>query len=399
MNHRIGYLSGAPRVSTSEAAYAGGPRAHVLGVIQAFERMGWRVERFIVGDRLAPTAGRTAQEWARRGSFVTRAIGDIGKLAIGAVSARRALQELDRKVDWVYERFAAFQSLGLPFQRRGVPWILETQGPMFYEARTERRVSALSGLARQVELAAYNRCDVLVCVSDAVRDILAEHGVDPARMIVVPNGVDTEFFDPAKHAPMRLSSAFTIGFVGTLDNWQSLDVLLEAIAEIVRTDGADISVTVVGTGLMQESWIDQARRLGLETRVRFLGQRPRHEIPALIRGFDVGFSGQRRMSIGSMYHSPLKLLEYLSMGVPVIASDFADAKRVVTHGENGFLFSHERVGTLTMAIRAAIAARSRLPVMGQLARAEILRAHSWDARVSYMKDRINDLLPSAKRCH
>ena len=145
--------------------------------------------------------------------------------------------------------------------------------------------------------------------------------------------------------------------------------------------------------------MDHARRLGLESRVKFLGQRPRHEIPALIRGFDVGFSGQRRMSIGSMYHSPLKLLEYLSMGVPVIASDFADAKRVVTHDENGFLFSHERVGTLAMAIRAAIEARSGLPVMGQRARAEILRAHSWDARVSYMKDRINDLLPSAKRCH
>nr|MDP9479668.1 hypothetical protein [Actinomycetota bacterium] len=49
---RLGYLSAAPRVSTRPDAEAGGPRSHVLGVIRAFESLGWSVNRFIVGDRM-----------------------------------------------------------------------------------------------------------------------------------------------------------------------------------------------------------------------------------------------------------------------------------------------------------------------------------------------------------
>ncbi len=397
MVHRIGYLSGAPRVSTSDRADASGPRSHVLGVIQAFERLGWQVERFIAGDRLDQNVGRAGREFVNGRSVVARAAGDLGKIALGKISARRAQHELDGKIDWVYERFAAFQSLGAPFQKRGIPWILETQGPMFYEAKNERRVTALAGLAQHLELAAYRSCDVLVCVSDALKEILVGYGVDEQRMIVVPNGVDTGFFDPAKHPPVRHAERFTVGFVGGLDDWQALDALMDSVAEVRRQDGIDIGITIVGTGLMHEPWMEHARRLGLESCVQFLGQRPRPEIPGLIRGFDVGFSGQKLMKIGHMYHSPLKLLEYLAMAVPVIVSEFADAKRVVTDGENGFVFAHERPGALTAAIRTAFAARERLPAMGQRARQAIERSHSWDARVQYMTGRINELLPQEKR--
>ena len=49
---RLAYLSAAPMVSTRPAAALGGPQAHVLGVIQAFETLGWVVQRYIFGDRL-----------------------------------------------------------------------------------------------------------------------------------------------------------------------------------------------------------------------------------------------------------------------------------------------------------------------------------------------------------
>jgi glycosyltransferase involved in cell wall biosynthesis len=384
-------------VSTSDGADASGPRSHVLGVIKGFEGLGWQVERYIAGDRLDQTIGRKGREFVNGRSVIARAAGDFGKIALGQLSARRALRELHGRIDWVYERFAAFQSLGAPFQKRGIPWILETQGPMFYEAKAERQVTALTGVARRLELAAYQSCDVLVCVSDALKEILAECGVDERRVVVVPNGVDVGFFDPAKHERPKRSRQFTIGFVGSLDDWQAVDTLMEAVAEVRRGDGLDVSVTVVGSGLMEEAWSQHARRLGLESCVRFLGQRPRHEVPGLIGGFDVGYSGQKRMKIGRMYHSPLKLLEYLAMEVPVIVSEFADAKRLVAHGENGFVFSHERAGTLAEAIRAAVAVRDQLPAMGQRARRAVVSAHSWDARVQYMTERINDLLPQAKR--
>lgn len=50
MKRCLGYLSGAPRVSTNPEAECGGPRSHVLGVIRAFETLEWEVKPFIVGD-------------------------------------------------------------------------------------------------------------------------------------------------------------------------------------------------------------------------------------------------------------------------------------------------------------------------------------------------------------
>jgi glycosyltransferase involved in cell wall biosynthesis len=398
MSHRIGYLSGAPRVSTADTAVHGGSRAHVVGVIGAFERRGWGVEKFIAGDRLGAGAIGLSNAFVRPNSIARRVVGDLGKIALGRMNARRALGELAGHVDWVYERFAAFHSLGVAFQRYGIPWILETQGPMFYEARIERRVVALWRLARALELAAYRRCDVLICVSDALGALLSErYAVDARKIVVVPNGVDPCFFNPVTAAPERQFPFFTIGYVGSLDAWQALDCLIDAVAEVRHAQRIEIGVVVVGSGIMREAWIERANRAGIGLYIKFLGQQPRSAIPALLRGFDVGFSGQRMMSIGSMYHSPLKLLEYLAMGVPVIASEFADSRRLVRDRENGFLFSHDRPVSLTEAIRAALARCSDLPAMGHAGRAFVLRDHSWDARVAFMVDRIQSLIPPARR--
>ena len=49
--YSLAYLSGAPRVSTRDDAEMIGPKNHVLGIISGFQENGWKVDRFIVGDR------------------------------------------------------------------------------------------------------------------------------------------------------------------------------------------------------------------------------------------------------------------------------------------------------------------------------------------------------------
>jgi len=96
----------------------------------------------------------------------------------------------------MYERFAVLQALGWVFKRDGIPWILETSGLYSDEAKTERNSLVLTGVARRLEVFAYGRCDVLVCVSAALKELVVEKtGVDPEKILVVPNGVDAAFFD------------------------------------------------------------------------------------------------------------------------------------------------------------------------------------------------------------
>ncbi|MFO8149671.1 MAG: glycosyltransferase, partial [Trueperaceae bacterium] len=318
---RLLYLSGAPRVSTHPDAASGGARAHVLGIVEGFERAGWTVDRFIVGDEVDDALrGRVSRavtdvSGSAWGSL-RRLAGDVARLTVGAANARRLAHRIDPNVTWAYERFATLQRLGRVPQRRGIPWILETQGPFFHEAANDRRSLALTGLARRRELDAYRRCDVLVCVSTALRDLIVDlSGIDPAKVVVVPNGVDERAFDPERTVPRRLTpeSTFTIGYVGGLPPWQALDRLFAAVARS-REQIGDVAVVVVGDGPSRAAWTEAAERAALGGIVHWAGRVPRTDVPAYLAGFDVGYSGPQPSSLGTMYHSPLKLYEYLAMG-------------------------------------------------------------------------------------
>ena len=392
---RLAYLSGAPRVSTRPSAEATGARSHVLGMLGAFERQGWDIKRFIVGDRLPPTWTASGSQRAMSATFARRLTADIVRLVVGQVNARRARTELQGKVDLVYERFGAFQALGAAFRRDGIPWILETNGPLFYEAKVERRSLVLSGIARRLELAAYRECDLLVCISDELKRIIVEAcDVPSSKVLVVPNGVDAAFFDPRKYQPTRRFEDFTVGFVGNLYPWAGLDLLFEAVADL-RADGLPVSIMVVGDGMLMAHLKEKAQTLGIAQFVAFTGRLAREEVPSYILGSEIGYSGQTALQIGTMYHSPLKIYEYMAMSRPVLASAFADALRVIREGETGFLFLPSDGQSLKAALRKAYAARSEIRAMGDRARADVVAHHSWTARVRPLVTAVDRLLSPA----
>ncbi|GAB6876183.1 glycosyltransferase family 4 protein [Thermaerobacter litoralis] len=391
MKRQLGYLSGAPRVSTRSEAAASGPRAHVLGIVEAFERLGWDVKRFIVGDRVPPSWVSQEAEHALHRSYLRRLAADLVRIGICMANGRRAVREL-MPVDWVYERFAAFQALGKWFRRQGVPWILETNGLFYKEAASDRLTLALPQVERYLEKQAYHAADVVVCVSESLKKLLIEEvNLNPEKIIVVPNGVDVQRFNPATVRPIRVFPSPVIGFVGTLHSWQGVDTLIRAVAEVER-EGVKYSVVIVGDGPMRVEWEKLARTLGVANSVRFMGRMPWDQIPSYIAGFDLTYSGHVPLTVGTMYHSPLKLYEYMAMGKPVVAAEFTDAKRLIRESETGYLFDPGNVDDLKRTLWRAYAEREAWPRMGKRARAEIVAKHSWEARISEMIPKIEAIL-------
>lgn len=392
LKSRLSYLCAAPRISTHLDAEISGPRAHILGFIQALEALGWDVKPFIMGDRLPRELATKKIERVMTGGFIRALMLDLMRWSLGPVNAYQAWRELGSQVDWVYERFVPFQSLGRIFKRHGVPWVLETHGPLFYEAKTERKTTVLSSLARRLEVQAYQECDALVCVSEALKEIvISESGIPSEKVVVVPNGVDTERFHPGRHEPKRLFTGFTLGFVGRLYPWHALDLLLEVLHDLRRSD-LDLSLVVVGDGIIREEWEAQTQRLGISDNVAFIGQVPWQEVPQYIAGFDIGYIGHAQMQVGKMYHSPLKLYEYMAMAKPVISSAFEDAQRVLKEGETGFLFEPGNKEDLKRALINAYQAKEQLSVMGQRAREMVVAQHSWIARVKAMNISLEKIL-------
>lgn len=287
-------------------------------------------------------------------------------------------------IDWVYERFGAFQSLGRSFKSRGVPWILETNGILYKEARDVRKSLALGGLARALEINAYRDCDVLVCISEQLKAMICDEVRIPAdKIVVTPNAVDSEFYDPERFKPERLTDEFVVGFVGNLYTWAGVDLLIEAVNEL-RHEGVPVSAVIVGDGMQRNQLEEKVALLGITAHVTFVGRQPRDVVPRYTLGFDVGYSGQTPMQMGTMYCSPLKIYEYLAMGKPVIASAYEDARAVLRDGVNGFLFEPGSLLGLKQAIVRGYQARNTLSARAAAIREGVVLQHSWKARVEWM---------------
>ncbi|MEH2375267.1 glycosyltransferase [Nostoc sp.] len=392
MQQRIGFLAAAPRISTHTDAEMSGPRSRILGILKGFKILEWKIETFIVGDKVPKKwSANGSGELISKGFFYTLAV-DFMRLGLGVINSWRSYQELKNQVDWVYEYAATLQCMGWIFQRQGIPWILQAEALLFYEAKTERKALVLDRLAQWMEIIAYQKCDVLACVSETLKEILVrDFGISSEKIVLIPNGVDIDFINPELHIPKRIFSGFTIGFIGSLYAWAGLDLLLETIFEL-RAEGLDISLVVVGDGAMKSAWQKQSQELGISPYVAFIGRVSWQEVPQYIAGFDVGYSGQVQLQMGKMYLSPMKLYEYMAMAKPVIASAFEDAKRLICDRKTGFLFKPGDQNDLKRTLLEAYQKREALPEMGQLACIEIVNHHSWAARVQNLVEGAEQIL-------
>jgi glycosyltransferase involved in cell wall biosynthesis len=386
---RLGYLSGAPRVSTREDAEIGGPRSHILGVMSGFRQLGWSVEPYIVGDRSPGVVARDAGKLLRKGGKWAL-LADVARIGLAPVNTRKAWHALAGHVDWVYERFSLFQALGRPFAKAGIPWILETNEMQSEEARVDRNSLVLTSMARKAERQAYHDCAMLVCVSEPLKELVTTKlGVHAEKIVVIPNGVDTEFFHPVMDAT-RPFEGFTVVYMGTLEPWQGIHLLLRSIHAVREEHGVPIHAVIAGDGPSRQDLERLAADLKLTTCVKFLGTVPREMVPHVIAGGDVGYSGHTESQGRAVFRSPLKLYEYMAMGKPVISSPVADARALLTDADIGFVFDTADTNGLAQALLKASVAQAKLPAMGARAREVVIRGHSWTARC-------NDIVSAAER--
>lgn len=384
---RFGYVCGALRVTTDEAGESHGPRAHVVGFLEALESNGVTPRRYLAGDAMRARGGAVDPNRVMGHGRLRNLAVDGVRLAMRYEVRARAQLALG-PLDIVYERLASFHDVGRPYKRRGSAWIVESNGPFWHEAAEDRQSLALRSLARRIEIQAYRDASLIVAVSEPLRDILVEEtGRDPADILVLPNAVDQTRFNPATVAPRRFFPAPVVGFVGYLTEWAGLSALLRAIADLMRSD-LPVNLVVVGDGPQKERLVQESRGLGLAANVTFTGRVPWSDVPSLMAGFDIAFSGQIQTTIGAMYHSPLKLYEYQAMGLPIVASDFPDARSLLEGSEAGWLFTPGDDASLARALRAAIAAPD-LAERGARGRAALLERDTWDARVKTFLDEIS----------
>lgn len=188
-----------------------------------------------------------------------------------------------------------------------------------------------------VRLANWCACRV-IANSEATQQSFIDEGGRPDLVEVVYNGIDPSAFDVVTSPQSTLRdtaglppNAFLVGVFSRLAAWKGQHVLLEALSTL-----PDVHAILVGGALFNgdyeyaEALREQARRLGIEERVHFLGFRS--DVPALMKACD------------AIVHSSITpepfgrvIVEGMLAGRPVVATRGGGASEIITDGINGRL--------------------------------------------------------------
>jgi glycosyltransferase involved in cell wall biosynthesis len=328
-----------------------GQAVHIDEMIAALRAAGHEV--LVVAPEPAPAAGAmggTAGWVQRMRARLPRALYELLELGYSLVAYRRLAAAARRfQPDVLYERYNLFLLAGVMLRRRlGLPMLLEVNAPLAQE-RASFGGLGLPWLARWAEDRVWRAADMVLPVTQVLAQAVAARGVPPARIRVIPNGINTAHFAAAPapaqaRAALGLQGALVLGFTGFVRDWHGVDRVLRWLAGPQAP--AHAVLLVVGDGPARADLQALAQQLGIAPRVVFTGVVPRPEVPGLVAAFDIALQ-----PASVPYASPLKLFEYLALGKAVVAPRQPNLEEVLTDGDNALLFDPAQPGALEAALQ------------------------------------------------
>jgi glycosyltransferase involved in cell wall biosynthesis len=188
-------------------------------------------------------------------------------------------------------------------------------------------------LLRQEELC-LTAADLIVTPSGVTRDYLATARRVPRDKIeVIPNGVDLDLFRPTQRTTGN--GVMRLLYFGTLAAWQGVELGIRALARIDGQVDAALTVIGTGTGRQQDALRALAAKLGIAARVTVLPPLPQDELAGHLRNADailVPLTLTDRNTVQGC--CPLKALEGMASGTPVIATDLPVVRELGRHEEH-----------------------------------------------------------------
>lgn len=177
----------------------------------------------------------------------------------------------------------------------------------------------------------------IICVSDAVKQSLAEKGISCKKLVTVLNGVDTEYFKPTYNGNIReeLGLEKDDVLLTTVSRFQEIkghDFLIDVLNELKMNYDIKFKALLVGDGEEMDNIKNKVHNLNLENQVIFAGYR--EDIPRILTESDVYISPSKNEAIS------FSIMEALACGVPVVATEVGGVPEVINKGKCGIMVNY-----------------------------------------------------------
>ncbi len=188
-----------------------------------------------------------------------------------------------------------------------------------------------------------NKCQELIVPSLKTKDALEHYGITQNHINIIPTGLELDRFDPANKNEQlilklkkeyNIENHFVLTFLGRIAQEKSIDVIINALKEVVKVN-KNIKCLIVGGGPQLEELKELVRDDDISQYIIFTGPQSGQLVPAHYHISDVFISASLSETQGLTY------IEAMASGIPVIARYDDQLKDVVESGHNGYFFKEE----------------------------------------------------------
>jgi PEP-CTERM/exosortase A-associated glycosyltransferase len=242
-------------------------------------------------------------------------------------------------------------------RRHGIPVVYELRA--LWEDAAVSHGSTGAGslryhLSRYHEGVALRGATQLTTLCEGMRQELVSRGIAPAKITVIPNAVDAERFAPIvqPHAALQkklgLEGRWVLGFCGSFYGYEGLELAVRAMPALIA-QAPNATLLLVGGGPEEQALRQLTQQLKLGRHVLFTGRVPNAQVNDYYSLIDVLVFPRLAMRLTELV-TPLKPLEAMAMGLPVVASNVGGHRELIEHDKTGLLFEAGKVQALTAAL-------------------------------------------------
>ena len=353
---------------------------HIREMVRAFRQLGNEVRVIGPTGEISPMPSRKSRILERVKRSVPHALYELLELAYTAYCFWRTVRSIRSfRPDFIYDRYITFNAGAILAGRAcGIPVFLEVNAPLAKERSIEpdERL-AFRKLASWMESWICSNATHTIVVSTPLKQYLESIGVPQGKCIVMPNGVDPDRFSPRPRNTALLGKLgiheddLVVGFTGILRPWHGLDLLVDAVASMVRR-GSRVSLLIVGDGPYRRPLESRVNELGVARAIRITGRIAHELVPEYVSLFDVAVSPR-----ATFYASPMKVIEYMALGKPVVVPATPNFLDIVDDRSEGITFEDGNRLALEQALVCLCQEPELRKELGFRARQKVERRLNW----------------------
>ena len=251
-------------------------------------------------------------------------------------------------------------------------------------SRVSSALSTTLEKIREMELRCLEKADAIICPSYVIKSFLESLGVKSEKITVIPNGARLSGIEHKK--PEFAPDKYLI-YIGAVQPWQGVENIMKAMTFLKDMSDLKLVFCASGTKLRIKFLQKLAEKMEIADKIVWNLRIGQSEVQDWLQGASISLAPltecERNLVQGCC---PIKIVESMAAGVPVIASNMPVTQELIEHNITGWLVRPDRPSELARAIRVLLAHPDTLERIAKAAKEKVIDSLTWENSLKQLRE-------------